>query len=169
MSALDASLARAILIGIGGTVLLDLWSLALARLTGSPAVNWGMVGRWIGHMPQGRFTLRQPGAARPIPGERIIGWSAHYLIGAAYGLPVLAFGGEAWFAAPTPWLPLVAAWGLLVAPYFIMMPGMGQGMAASRTPRPNLARLKSLMGHTMFGLGMYGAGLLLAALRPVGV
>ncbi|MCY1457414.1 hypothetical protein D9M71_747140 [compost metagenome] len=54
----------------------------------------------------------------------------------------------------------------LAAPFFILQPGMGAGIAASRTPRPNTARLRSLMAHTVFGIGLYlaawGSTLLLA-------
>jgi Protein of unknown function (DUF2938) len=39
-----------------------------------------------------------------------------------------------------------------------MQPGMGAGIAASRTPRPAVARLHSLVTHGIFGLGLYAAG-----------
>jgi hypothetical protein len=39
-----------------------------------------------------------------------------------------------------------------------MQPGMGAGVAASRTPRPATARLHSLVTHGIFGLGLYAAG-----------
>ncbi len=62
--------------------------------------------------------------------------------------------------------PMLLAWVLLVAPYLIMMPGMGMGIAGSRTPKPNVTRLKSVIGHSVFGLGMYATGWLLAAYWP---
>ena len=37
----------AVLIGIGGTVVLDLWATLLWRFFGVPATNWAMVGRWV--------------------------------------------------------------------------------------------------------------------------
>lgn len=58
---------------------------------------------------------------------------------------------------------MILAIGLLVAPYFIIMPGMGMGVAASKTPKPNVARLKSVVGHSVFGLGMYATALLFTA------
>jgi hypothetical protein len=61
---------------------------------------------------------------------------------------------------------MLLAWVLLVAPYFIMMPGMGMGIAGSRTPQPKVTRLKSVMGHSVFGLGMYATGRLLALYWP---
>jgi hypothetical protein len=57
---------------------------------------------------------------------------------------------------------MILVWVLLVAPYFMMMPGMGMGIAGSRTPKPNVTRLKSVMGHSVFGLGMYATAMALA-------
>ena len=45
-----------------------------------------------------------------------------------------------------------------------MQPGMGAGIAASRTPRPAAARLHSLVTHAIFGIGLYAAGRLLDAM-----
>jgi hypothetical protein len=45
--------------------------------------------------------------------------------------------------------------GTVVFPFFIMQPAFGLGMAASRTPTPMQARLKSLVTHTVFGVGLY--------------
>jgi hypothetical protein len=42
-----------------------------------------------------------------------------------------------------------------VFPFFIMQPSLGLGIAASRTPKPMQARLKSLVTHTVFGVGLY--------------
>jgi hypothetical protein len=36
-----------------------------------------------------------------------------------------------------------------------MQPSFGLGIAASRTPNPTQARLKSLVTHTVFGIGLY--------------
>jgi hypothetical protein len=40
-------------------------------------------------------------------------------------------------------------------PFLIMQPSLGLGVAASRTPNPMQARLKSLVTHTVFGIGLY--------------
>ena len=34
---------------------------------------------------------------------------------------------------------------------------MGAGIAASKTTKPNQARLKSVVSHTVYGIGLYGA------------
>jgi len=61
---------------------------------------------------------------------------------------------------------MILALGLLVAPYFNMMPGMGSGIAGARTPKPNVTRLKSIVGHSVFGLGMYVTALMIEAGIP---
>lgn len=40
---------------------------------------------------------------------------------------------------------------------------MGSGVASSKAPNPNVARLRSLAAHTVFGLGLYLSGLAAAA------
>ena len=154
----------AIAIGVLGTVVLDLYSWVMRILLGVPTVNWPMVGRWVGHLPQGQWIQPNIGSAPPVRGEAIIGWGFHYAIGAGYGMLVLAWGGEGWFEAPRLREPLLVSWALLVLPYFVMMPGLGQGIAARYAPSPVKARLKSVVGHTVFGVGMYAAGWALAAI-----
>ncbi|MGP9766656.1 DUF2938 family protein [Halomonas sp. AOP13-D3-9] len=38
-------------------------------------------------------------------------------------------------------------------------PCLGAGIAARKTPQPNIARLRSLLTHFSFGLGLWIAGL----------
>lgn len=156
---------RAVSIGAGATIILDLWNVLL-RLLGAPSTNWGMVGRWIGHFPRGRFVHDSIAKAPEIPGEHAIGWTAHYIIGIAYAVLLLAIVGLDWARAPT--LPPALIFGLvtIVAPFFIMQPGMGAGIASSRTANPGAARLRSLMSHTIFGLGLYAAALIAALAAP---
>ena len=158
-------IARALIIGVGATAVLDFWSILLKRLFAVPAPDWGMVGRWFGHFPQGRFVHESIGAASPVRGERLIGWTAHYAIGIAYAMLLLAIWGLDWARQPTLLPALLVALLTLVAPFFIMQPGMGAGIAASRTPNPAQARLRSLLNHSVFGVGLYlsalGAAILL--------
>ena len=49
----------------------------------------------------------------------------------------------------------IASFVTLVAPFFIMQPAMGAGIAASNTARPNVARLRSIATHTVYGIGLY--------------
>ena len=46
---------RAIAIGIGATLIMDLWNLFLKRALGVPSLNYCLLGRWVSHMPAGTF------------------------------------------------------------------------------------------------------------------
>ena len=154
---------RAVLVGIGGTIILDIYAFLSQRLFGVPATNWQMVGRWLGHMPGGNFIQTNLGQVRPVLGEHVLGWAFHYGIGIGYGLLLVSIWGSKWLFEPGITEPLILALVLLVLPYFIMMPGMGMGIAGSQTPKPFVTRLKSMIGHSIFGIGMYLTARLLAA------
>src|SRR5436309_3480664 len=151
---------RAALIGTGGTLALDLWNAFLKRFFGVPSLNLGMLGRWFGHFPRGRFKHEIIAEASPIPGEHLIGWSAHYAIGITWAALLLAIWGLDWARHPTLLPAAIVGLVTLVAPFFIMQPGMGLGIAASKTPNPNAARLKSIASHMVYGIGLYGSALL---------
>ena len=151
----------ALFIGAGATLVMDLWTIARRSVLGTPLANYGLVGRWLAHMARGRFRHERIAAAPPVLGERLIGWTAHYLIGAAFAGLLLAIFGLAWARRPTLAPALAFGIATVAAPFLIMQPGMGAGIAASRTPRPNAARLQSLVTHAVFGFGLYAAALFL--------
>lgn len=155
-------LLRAALIGIGATLVMDLWALLLKRLFGVPSLDYALVGRWLGHLPQGRLTHLGIARSAPIGGERAIGWLAHYGIGILFALLLLAIWGPGWAARPTLLPALIVGIATVAAPFLILQPGMGAGIAASKTPKPGVARLRSLMAHASFGVGLYLAGWLVA-------
>lgn len=155
-------LVRAVLIGTGATAVIDLWSVFLARALGMVQMNWSFVGRWIGHFPRGRFIHANMAEVAPVHGERFIGWLAHYLIGVIFAMLLLAICGLDWAREPTLLPALVFGVFTVVAPFFVMQPGMGAGVAASKMPNPNIARIRSLVTHAVFGAGLYVAALFLA-------
>ena len=151
-------LVNALVIGAGATTLIDLWAIARRRAFDIPLPNYALVGRWFAHLGRGRFHHESIAASPTVEGERVIGWVAHYVIGVAFAGLLLAVWGLAWVRHPTIGPALLVGIGTVAAPFLVMQPGMGAGVAASRTPRPAAARLHSLMTHTIFGLGLYAAG-----------
>ena len=97
--------------------------------------------------------------------EAVLGWTAHYAIGVLFAAVLLALAGQEWVEAPTFAPALLAGVLSVAAPFCILQPGMGAGLAASKTPRPNAARVRSLMAHTAFGIGLYLAALLWSTIR----
>ncbi|HEX5756139.1 MAG TPA: DUF2938 domain-containing protein [Arenimonas sp.] len=151
-----------VLLGVGATAAIDLWSLLRRRWLGVAFPDYALLGRWLGHMPAGRFRHDAIQRAHSLPGERLLGWSAHYLIGIAFAALLPLLWGSGWLAQPRIGPALLLGVATLAAPFLLMQPGMGAGLAARRTPRPNAARLQSLVTHLVFGLGLYASALVLA-------
>lgn len=148
---------HAIALGAGATIVMDLWAIVRRRAFGTPLPNYGLVGRWVAHLARGQFRHDSIAASPAVQGERVIGWVAHYVIGVAFAVLLLAGWGLAWVRHPSIGPALLVGIGTVAAPFLVLQPGMGAGVAASRTPRPSAARLQSLITHTIFGLGLYAA------------
>jgi hypothetical protein len=84
-----------------------------------------------------------------------VGWAAHYLIGTAFALVFVLLVSSRWLQHPTLLPALAFGMATTLVPLFIMQPSFGLGIAGSKTPNPNRVRLKSLMTHTVFGVGLY--------------
>ncbi len=146
---------NAIAIGIVATIVMDLWALFVKVAFAIPSLNYAFVGRWIGHFASGTLSHPNIAQAGPIAGEKAIGWVTHYATSVIFAAALLAVAGPGWVEAPTLWPALVTGWITLLAPFFILQPGFGFGIAASKTPRPNVARWRSFIAHTVFGLGLF--------------
>ena len=145
----------AIAIGIGASLFMDLWNLFLRRAFAIPSLNYCLLGRWLRHMPAGRFRDANINAAEPKSFECAVGWLGHYSIGVTLALGFVLLVSEHWLVRPT--LPPALLYGVATVcfPYFLMQPALGLGIAGSGTPNPPQARLKSLATHVMFGVGLY--------------
>ena len=147
-------------IGLGATLFMDLWNLFLARVFGVRSLDYGLLGRWILHIPRGTFRHASIAAAPPMRFERPVGWIAHYSIGVALALVFVAIGSRDWLAHPTLAPALLYGIITVVFPYFVLQPALGLGIASSKAPKPATARLKSLATHTVFGIGLYVCAIL---------
>jgi hypothetical protein len=152
----------AALVGVGATVVIDLWALLLKHGFNIPSLSYCLLGRWLLHMPAGVFRHDSIAAATPKCNECTTGWVAHYLIGTGFALVFVALASGAWLERPTL-LPALA-FGVVttLVPFLVMQPALGLGIAASRSAHPSQARMKSLMTHSVFGLGLYIWALILS-------
>lgn len=144
-----------IAVGIGATIITDLWAFFLKRALDVPSPNYCFVGRWLRYMPGGVFRHGSIAAAPRKPAECIVGWIAHYAIGAIFALAVVVLASSRWLQEPTILPAMFVGFATVAFPFFVMQPSFGLGIAASKTPNPTQARLRSLMAHAVFGLGLY--------------
>ncbi|WP_438712427.1 DUF2938 domain-containing protein [Aquimarina muelleri] len=145
---------QTILIGIGATFFMDIYSLIL-RFLGIKSLDYRFVGRWIGHFKKRKFFHNKIMETAPVNYEKIIGWLAHYIIGIIFSFLLVFVYGETWLDNPTVIPALIIGIITIVAPFFLMQPAFGFGIAGSNLPDPNKARLMSLITHSVFGSGLY--------------
>jgi hypothetical protein len=155
-------LRNTVLIGLGATLLIDLWAQFLKRAFGVRSLDYCMLGRWLLHMPTGKIVHKSIALAAPKPRECTLGWLAHYSIGVGFAVAFALIAPTGWMERPTLLPALIFGIATVAVPFFTMQPAFGLGIAASRTPSPNSARLKSLTTHAVFGLGLYCCAYLLA-------
>ena len=149
----------AVMIGPGATFLTDLWNLILKRTFSIPSLNFCLLGRWLLHMPEGSFRHASIAAASRKSFECTVGHTAHYAIGTVLAFAFIVLVPDEWLARPTLLPALLYGIGTVVFPFFIMQPSFGLGIAGSGTSSPVQTRLKSLMTHTVFGVGLWGCAL----------
>ncbi|MGE8555441.1 MAG: DUF2938 domain-containing protein [Chryseobacterium jejuense] len=157
-------LIDAVLLGVGATIFMDVYALIIKKFWNIPSLDFRILGRWIGHFKDGTFSHPNIIQATPIEGEKAIGWIAHYSIGIVFAYLLLFIWGEDWLVHPTAFPPVFIGLATTIAPWFMMQPAFGFGIAASKLPNPTIARLRSLQAHLMYGIGLYLAGLLISSL-----
>ena len=150
-------------VGVIATAVMDVWLMLLKR-RGIAIMNFAFLGRWVGHVCRGTLTHANIAHATPVRGERALGWMAHYLTGVAFAGLLAALEGIEWMRAPTLWPALLLGLVTVVAPLLIVQPAMGGGIAGRHTPAPSLNVMKSIANHAVFGLGLYIAAVLMAAI-----
>jgi hypothetical protein len=159
------SVMGAFAVGIGATAVMDVCAILQKRLFGVQSLDYRLVGRWLGHFRHGKFAHDSIGKAPAVRGEAVLGWTAHYAIGILFAGILVWIWGIDWLRQPTLAPALIVGIGSIVAPFFIMQPGLGAGVAASRTPKPWLSRFRSLVTHTCFAAGLYLSALLVSQLH----
>jgi hypothetical protein len=162
MNTLALSSISAVLIGLGATLTFDLWGLFLKYAFKIAPSNICLVGRWLRYMPDGTFRHANIVAVPGKSAECMVGWMAHYLIGITFASVFIAIVGNPWLQRPTPIPAIVFGVITVLAPFFIMQPSFGFGWAASKTSNPMQARIRSLMNHAAFGVGVYFFGWLIS-------
>ncbi|AOM79851.1 DUF2938 domain-containing protein [Pedobacter steynii] len=155
-------LTFSLVIGIGATLIMDIYALMIKRFFNIPSLDYRILGRWIGHFKNGIFSHKNILQTVPINNEKAIGWLAHYLIGISFAFLLLLIWGIEWAYHPTFWPAITVGLLTTIAPWFMMQPAFGFGIAASKTPHPTTARIRSLKAHAIYGIGLYIAALLLS-------
>jgi len=149
---------RTVAIGAGATAAMDLWGLLLKQF-GVRSLNYALLGRWMGHLPEGQWIHQNIAQSAPIKNELLLGWCTHYAIGITFAALLIAVYGLKWARSPSLLPALTFGIVTVVAPLFILQPALGLGIASTKTATPLFNSLKSVTTHAIFGLGLYVAAL----------
>jgi len=161
------AVVRTVLIGGGATMMMDIWA-AVLRQFGVRSLNFAFLGRWIGHLPEGRFIHESIAKASPVRGELLLGWGAHYAIGITFAALLISTFGLGWARSPSLFPALLIGIVTVAAPLLILQPALGAGIASSKTPTPLFNCMKSVVTHTVYGFGLYLAALGTTSFIPGG-
>jgi hypothetical protein len=152
-------LLKIIVIGIGATIVLDIWNYLLG-LFGIKSLDYRFVGRCIGNFFSGKYFHNNIMMTPPVQNELFIGWTAHYLIGISFSFLLIIVFGNGWLEKPLLVPAIIIGLATVIAPLFIMQPALGFGIASSNLPNPIVRVLKSIITHLVFGTGLYLSALL---------
>jgi len=159
---------QSVWLGVLSTAFLDGWNLMRALMFDIPLTKYELIGRWLLYMLEGQFAHDAIRSSDARAGELIAGWAGHYTIGVLFAKMLLAIWGRNWLRHPRLIPAMVIGMVTVLIPYFVMQPGMGAGIAGSLTPDPSAARMKVVVSHIVFGVGLYLAGWLVAGFRRIG-
>lgn len=149
---------RAVVIGVVGTVVMDLGNLLFARFALILRVDLRVLGRMARGWARGRFRYADPSEMEETQREAVYGFLTHYSIGVGLAVPYL-LGWELLVGGPaSPAFAVIYGIATTVASWFLVYPSMGFGVLGLRSPEGWKAALSSLSNHLFYGLGL-AAGL----------
>ncbi|MBT0958936.1 DUF2938 family protein [Alphaproteobacteria bacterium KMM 3653] len=140
--------------GLGATIVLDLF--AVLRQGWAPTHGfYCLVGRWVGLLPQNGLFHDDIRSSAPLTSEAMLGWGAHILLGVVYGVAFAIIFGMSAIVTPQLWQGLSFGLATVLVPWLIFQPLFGWGLGMSKAPDPWKMRMKGVINHTVFGLGIW--------------
>jgi Protein of unknown function (DUF2938) len=157
-------LIRAIIVGAVAVALFDLWGWTLQRFFGVRAQNWAILGKWLmAPFAPTRAAAPAGGPLSSTTAQKMLGTAVHLATGIVFAVGLLLLAGPSWASRPTPLPAIATGLGTIVFAWFVIMPALGHGPAASKTPFPGRVRALTIMAHFVFGIGFF-LGALVATL-----
>jgi len=144
-----------ILMGVFATYFMDVLASCLAeRKIIYPFITPEALGRWFLYTLRGRFIHEDINKTPALNNEKIWCLISHYLIG--IGLAGIYLFLDLIFPVirNQPWMSLIFGIATVLLPWFMMLPGVGLGLMASKSSNKWLIIRTNLINHTNFGLGL---------------
>jgi hypothetical protein len=159
-----ASVLAGVLVGVAGTVTMDVLAAASRKVGLAAGAKGQWVGRWYLGMVRGEFVHSNVTTSPQQPGEKRAALVGHYVIGVTLavlyviGTEFVGFSSSSFFVA--------VGYGLAtcVFPWFLVFPALGFGLFGRRGPPELRLFTSSLMNHLFYGFGLWWS----AKMLPLG-
>ncbi|MDA1098438.1 MAG: DUF2938 family protein [Proteobacteria bacterium] len=154
---------QVIVVGVVANIVTDGYEYALERILGKTR-DWHFVGRWVAYLGRGVFTHEGIGDTPAVRYELALGWAFHYLVAIVFAQVYLQFLAAVLEQPPSLLNGLAFGVITVLAPWLILIPGLGGGFLGARTGRPVFVCAASLSVHAVFGIGLFLGALIYAAI-----
>lgn len=158
------SILQILIAGVIATAVLDGWQQVCRLALGIPITDWGLIGRWVGHFREGRFSHRDIGKAKPVVGERPLGWTVHYVVGVGYAFVYFLLMRYGFGSSPGLLSALLFGAVSVSVTWFFMEPILGAGVMGANIPHRPVALAHDFTSHLSLGVGLYAGDLATRAL-----
>ena len=150
-----ASMLAGALVGVVGTVTMDVLAGASRKFGVTAGAKGQWVGRWYLGIARGQFVHSNIAAAPEQPGEKRAALIGHYVIGVT--LAVLYVIGAGWLGLSPSSFFVAVGYGLAtsVFPWFLLFPALGFGLFGREGPPELRLFTSSLLNHLFYGLGLW--------------
>ena len=146
-----------VLVGIAGTVTMDVLAGVSRKLGLAMGAKGQWVGRWYLGIARGRFVHADIRSAPECPGEKRAALVGHYVIGIVLAV-LYVFGMELAGLSPASFVVAVCyGLGTCVFPWFLVFPALGFGVFGRKGPHELKLFAASVLNHFWYGLGLWWA------------
>jgi hypothetical protein len=145
-----------ILMGIFATYFMDLIGGFLAKRKFIYSfIEPEAVGRWFLYMFRGKFIHNDIDKTPALNNEKLWSFVSHYLIGIVLAGIYLFLELKVPAIRDQMWMPLIFGTATVILPWFWLLPSIGLGFLASKSPNKLSIVKTNLVNHTNFGLGLF--------------
>jgi hypothetical protein len=146
---------EAVIMGAFATFFMDSFAGILARRKIIyPFISSETIGRWFLYIFKGKLIHEDINETPSLKYEKIWCPISHYLIGVALAVAYLVLDSNIEFVRENSWMSLVFGIITVCFPWFWLLPSIGMGIMASKSPMRSQIIRTNFINHTNYGIGL---------------
>jgi hypothetical protein len=114
-----------------------------------------LLGRWFIYIFRGKFIHQDIRNTPPLKYEKLGYFVSHYLIGVVLAGFYLILELKIQTIQERVWIALIYGLITVIFPWFWLLPSIGFGFMASKSPKRKLILRTNLINHANFGIGLF--------------